>query len=200
MLGDGEELRNGVPIAAGDGDFHATVDGGPGQIGAADAIWKIEVQLARSEVDFFRAGGDGPKFGAGVRFGSASQETDEELAGFDVAAFDEWVSYNDIAQFAGCAVNHAGAKAEFAFNGFFDALGESSEVALASAENDVAAIDVSLAAGELQRFVEGAKRIHLDLITADDVDAAEQGNNDGHKAASIRRELLRWAFNETRKP
>lgn len=133
-------------------------------------------------MDFFGAGVDGAKFGAGFPSRITSQETNEEFAGFDVAALSEGVPRDDIAKLGRRAVNDAGAKAEFAVDGFFDALGKSGEVALARAENDVAAIDVSLAASEFQGFVEGAEGVHFDLIAADDVDAAEQRDDGGHEA------------------
>lgn len=131
-------------------------------------------------MNFFGAGVDVAKFGVSFWSGIASQETDEEFAGMDVAAFGEGVSRDDIAQFTGCAVNDAGAKAEFAFDGFFDAFRKRGEVALAGTENDVAAIDVGLAAGEFQGFIKGAEGVHFNLIVAGDVDAAEQGDDDGH--------------------
>lgn len=180
LFGDGEKFGDGIPVASGDGDFHAAVDGGPGQIGLANAVRKIDVEFARSEVHFFRAGVNGAKFGASFGSGIASQETDEEFARMNVAALGERVSSDDVAELGGCAVNDAGAEAEFAFNGFLDAFGKSREVALASAENDVAAIDVGLATGEFERFVKSTQRVHFDLIATGDVDAAQQGDDGGH--------------------
>lgn len=72
---------------------------------------------------FFRAGVEGPKFGAGFRSRITSQETDEEFAGMNIAAPGERVSRDDVAEFVGRAVNDAGTKAEFAFDGFLDCSG-----------------------------------------------------------------------------
>ncbi len=172
FFGDGEEFRDGIPVASGDGDFHDAVDGGPSQIGAADAIGKIDIKLARCEVDFLGAGGDGAKFGAGFWSRLLCHKTNEKFAVIDVAALGERVARDDLAQFIGCSVNDARAEAEFAFNSVLDAFGKSGEVALASAKDDVAAINIGLAAGEFERFVKSAKGIHFDLIAPGDVDAA----------------------------
>ena len=128
------------------------------------------------------AGVYGAKFRAGFGRRLVCHKTDEKFAGIDVAAFGKRVSRDDAAQFGGRAVNDAGAKAELAFDCFFDALGESGEVAVAGAEDDVAAVDVGLASGEFERFIKGSKRIHFDLIAADDVDAAKQGDDGWHGA------------------
>lgn len=130
----------------------------------------------------FRALVDGAKLGESFRGRVGGKKADEQFAWVDVATPGEGVTRNNIAHFGGGAVNHAGAKAESKFNGFFDACGKSGKVAVASAENDVAAIDIGLAAGELQRFIKSAKGLHFDLIAADDVDAAEQRNDGGHGA------------------
>ena len=131
---------------------------------------------------FFLALVDSTKFGERVWMRIGPEKTYEQFAGIDIAALGEGISRNNVAHFGGRAVNHAGAEAEFKFNSFFDALGEDGEVAIARAENDVAAIDIGLAAGEFQRFVERAKGVHFDLIAADDVDAAKQGNDGWHGA------------------
>lgn len=130
----------------------------------------------------FRAGIYGAKFGERFRLRIARQETDEQFAGINIAAFGERISRNNFAHFGGGAVNDARAEAEFKFNGFFDACGKSGKVAVAGTKDDVAAIDVSLAPSEFQRFVDRAQLVHFDLIAADHVDATEQGDNGGHGA------------------
>ena len=83
-------------------------------------------------------------------------------------------SWSDIAK------NHIGTKAEAAFDGGLNLAGQFGEVALFCFEDDVAALDESLAAGEFQGFVERTERIHFDFVVASDVDAAKHRDDDGH--------------------
>lgn len=135
---------------------------------------------------FFLALVDGAKFGKRFWLRIEAEEANKQFAGVNIAALGEGISRNNIAQLGARAVNDAGTEAEFEFNRFFDARGKDGEIAVSSAEDNVAAIDVGLAAGKFQRFIKGAKGFHLDLIAADDIDAAQQGNDGGHAGGSIR--------------
>src|SRR4029077_1936967 len=78
------------------------------------------------------------------------------------------------------AENDAGVKAGFLLDGIFDARGEASQVALGGAEHDVAALQEGLRIAEAERIAEGAEVLHLDLLVAGKIDAAEQTDEDGH--------------------
>ena len=51
----------------------------------------------------------------------AREKAHEQLTRFDIAALGEGIAGDDVAEFGGGAEDHAGTKAEFAFDGFFDA-------------------------------------------------------------------------------
>jgi len=109
-------------------------------------------------------------------------ESDEQFAWLDAAPFGERISGDDVAQFIRRAKNHIGARAEAARDGGLNLAGKFCELARFRFENDVAALDESLVAGEFQEFVERTERVHFDFVVASDIDAAKHRDDDGHGA------------------
>ena len=93
----------------------------------------------------------GQRLFPGLLAGISGEKVDQQLAGFDAAAFGERVPRDYLLQFRQGAQHHAGPEAGGLFNGVLDALGKFHQVFFAAAENDVAALDIGLRVFEFER-------------------------------------------------
>src|SRR5579864_3934620 len=124
-----------------------------------------------------------------VRSGIGGQKIDQEPARIDCLPRGEGVSLDGGSNFGRGAEDDVGTKAAAALDSLLEPLGESLEIPLPGAEDDVTALQVSARVGESERFAELAERVHLDLVVAPQVDGAEQGNHHWHRRQYI---LLLW--------
>src|SRR5580700_6292813 len=98
----------------------------------------------------------------------------------DVAPVCERVSCNHVSEFGRRAQDHSRAKTEVLLDPVFDLSRELGEIRFLGPEYDVATLYIGLRVPQFQRYKECPEGLHLDLVVAHDVDAAEQRDNHGH--------------------
>src|ERR1700685_3966720 len=104
-----------------------------------------------------------------------------------VAVGGEWSGGNGASEFVGSAEDDFGAKSEAALDGILNFPGQRDGIFLVvrefAAEDDIATLNEGARAVKFEGFVEGAQGVHLDLVAADHVDAAEHGDEDRHSGS-----------------
>src|SRR5271157_416823 len=192
-----EQLCHGIPVAAGAGSFEGSLDGRPGHPGARHAVREIDMSLAPVNPQLFRRRLYFQR--SSQTFGARSflEKNDRQFCRVKPAALGKGALRNHLTQFRSGPQDHMNAKAVVLFDSVLDTHDELCMVAPLHSEHDIAALKVRLRVLQPQALIEVPQRVHLDLVVASDIDATEQGNDDGHNVhkyiASHRRSAPREA-------
>ena len=117
------------------------------------------------------------------------EENDREFSGIKSKPLGEWVSRNNLLQIGRATKDDLRAKAKLLLDCALDAFGQSNQISLVAPEDDVAALYVRLWVFQAERCAKGSQGVHLDLIVAADVDAAEHADNGGHLECDVQSRL-----------
>ncbi len=186
-----EKFGDGIPVAAGEGRIHGFFEPGPGELGPADTVAKVNIKFPALKVKFFPASVELQYIFARKFRGFRSEKRDEELRGFNAMSTDKRISGDDVAHFGASTKDDVRRETEITLDGVLDTLGEHREVGFTAEKDDIAALHVGSRRLQLEGFAESAKGIHLDFIATADVDAAEHADYGGHGGGSITREWSR---------
>jgi beta-N-acetylhexosaminidase len=121
------------------------------------------------------------------RLGSrmALKEHHQEFVRLDTTPGSEWVSCDCISEFGSSAKYHAGAKTEIPLDRALNPLCQRGKTLRLGPENHVAARYVGLRVSQPERLVKRPQCIHFDPVVANQIDAAEHGDDHGHSESSI---------------
>jgi len=117
--------------------------------------------------------------------GMALKEHHQEFVRLDTTPGSEWVSCDCISEFGSSAKYHAGAKTEIPLDRALNPLCQRGKTLRLGPENHVAARYVGLRVPQPERLVERPQCIHFDPVVANQIDAAEHGDDHGHSESSI---------------